>query len=50
MAVRRHALPGEFKVTVEVDGKVADTMDNVHSKLSEVVELNFDLKKTSERS
>jgi tetratricopeptide (TPR) repeat protein len=42
--------PGEFKVTVEVDGKVADTMDNVRSKLSEVVELNFDLKKTAERS
>jgi Tfp pilus assembly protein PilF len=42
--------PGTFKVTVEVEGKVADTMDNVKSALGEPVTIDFDLFKNAQRS
>jgi Tfp pilus assembly protein PilF len=42
--------PGTFKVTCEVDGKVADMMDNVKSALGEPVTIDFDLFKGAERA
>jgi Tfp pilus assembly protein PilF len=42
--------PGTFKVTCEVDGKLADMMDNVKSALGEPVEIDFDLFKSAQRA
>ncbi|MCU1257168.1 MAG: repeat-containing protein [Bryobacterales bacterium] len=39
-----YGLPiGTYKISVEVDGKVRDTVDNVRSKLGDPTPLNFDL-------
>jgi len=42
--------PGTFKVTCEIDGKVADAIDNVRSALGDPVNLDFDLKKNADRA
>jgi len=42
--------PGTFKVTCEVEGRLADMMDNVKSALGEPVEVDFDLAKNAERN
>jgi len=43
-------VPGVFKVSCEVDGKLADAMDNVKSQLGEPVIIDFDLFKGAQRA
>lgn len=40
---------GVYNVSVEVDGKVRDTVDNVRTRLGDPLELNFDLKQSAEQ-
>ena len=41
---------GTYKVTVEVDGKDRDSVDNVRTRLGDPLELNFDLKQSEEQA
>jgi Tfp pilus assembly protein PilF len=38
-------VPGQFRVTCEVDGKVVDIVDGVRSQMGDPVEVSFDLQK-----
>jgi tetratricopeptide (TPR) repeat protein len=40
---------GTYKVSVEIDGKTADFLDNVRTRLGDPTVVNFDLKKTAEQ-
>jgi len=41
---------GTYRISVEVNGKEADFVDNVRSRLGDPIELNFDLKQAAARA
>src|SRR5689334_24974598 len=41
---------GTYRVSVVVDGKERDSVDNVHTKLGDVVDVNFDLHAQQQQS
>lgn len=41
--------PGTFKISCEVNGQVADVVDNVKSQLGDPQDISFDLKKMADR-
>ena len=41
---------GTFKISVDIDGKEADAVDNVHTKLGDPMEVPFDLKAAAARA
>jgi tetratricopeptide (TPR) repeat protein len=41
---------GVYKITVEVNGKDVDTVDNVRTRLGDPLEVNFDLQQTRQRA
>jgi Tfp pilus assembly protein PilF len=42
-------VPGQFRITCEVDGKTADVVNGVRSQMGDPVEINFDLYKIAQK-